>query len=114
MHTLTDIDHLGHTTVPNDGRKRVGFFVTHWNNLLGGQPMDGLLDSDLHRLIQILVVAHEDPVCVSFSPWPIRLHILAHDRPNLDLLVGTFKRCEIDLTIALPAMRISGPDQTAF
>src|SRR5712664_1234505 len=105
MHALADIDDLRHTTIPHDRGKRVGLLATHRDDLLTGKPMDGLLHGDFHRLIQILVVTHEDPA---------RLQVLAHDWPNLDFLVGTLERREVYLTVSLPAVGIAGPDQATL
>src|SRR5882762_1895086 len=92
MHALADIDDLRHATVPHDRGERVRLLATHRDDLLTGEPMDGLLNGDFHRLIQILVITHEDPVRLGFRPWPVRLQVLAHDWPNLDFLVGTLER----------------------
>ena len=114
MHSLADIDHLRDPTVPDDGGEGVRLLATHRHELLAGQPVDGLLNGDLHRLIQVLVVAHEDPVGLRFRPRPIGFHLLVHDRLDLDLLVGAFERRQIHLAVSLPAVRIAGPDQAAL
>src|SRR5205085_12687583 len=78
MHALADVDDLGHSTVPHDRGERIRLLAAHRDDLLCCEPMDGLLDGDLHRLIQILVVTHEDPVALRFRPGPIRFQVLAH------------------------------------
>src|SRR5882724_3135444 len=114
MHALADIDDLRHATVPHDRGERVRLLATHRDDLLTGEPMDGLLNGDLHRLIQILVVTHEDPVGLRFRPRPFGLQVLAHDWPNLDFLVGTLERRQVYLTVSLPAVGIAGPDQATL
>src|SRR6266478_6616078 len=114
MHALADIDDLRHTTVPHDRGERVRLLAAHRDDLLAGEPMNGLLDGDFHRLIQILVVTHEDPVRLRFRPWPVRLQVLAHDWPNLDFLVGTLEGRQVYLTVSLPAVGIAGPDQATL
>src|SRR6267378_7344595 len=114
MHAFADIDYLRHTTVPHDGGERVRLLTTHRDDLLTSEPMDGLLNGDFHRLIQIFVVTHENPVRLGFRPWPVRLQVLAHDWPNLDFLVGTLERRQVYLTVSLPAVGIAGPDQATL
>src|ERR1700722_7879406 len=53
-------------------------------------------------------------MCFSLGPWPLSFQILAYDRLNFDFLVGALERGEIDLAVALPAVRVAGPDQAAF
>src|SRR5271170_2190157 len=114
VHTLTDVDNLRDATIADDGGERIGFLMAHRDDGLRSQPLDGLLDRDLHRLIQILVETGEYPVGLGLRPGPIGFQILAHDGLNLDLLVCALERREIDLTVALAAVGIAGPDQSAF
>src|SRR3982074_227173 len=106
MHALADVDDLRHTTVSHDGGQRVCLLAADRDNLLTRKPLDCLLNCDLHRLIQILVITHENPVSPGFRPGPIRFQVLAYDGLNFDLLVGTFERRQIDLTVALPTVGI--------
>jgi len=76
--------------------------------------MDGLLNGDLHRLVQILVVTHKNPVRLGFRPGPFSLEVLANDRLNLDFTVGTLERREVHLAVSLPAVGIAGPDEAAL
>src|SRR5215469_1415719 len=69
---------------------------------------------NLHRFGQIFVEPHKDPGILVFSPGPVCLQILPHDRLNLDFLVRALERFEIHFAISLPAVRVADPDQPAF
>src|SRR5882672_12236330 len=70
MRALADIDDLRHATVPHDRGERVRLLTTHRDDLLTGEPMDGLLNGDFHRLIQILVITHEDRFTIPSMSTP--------------------------------------------
>src|SRR5215469_4312295 len=107
VHPLAYVDDLRHATIADHGGERIRLLPAHRYDLLAAQPADGLLHCDFHRLIQILVVAHEDPVGFRFGPRPLGLQILTHDGLDLDFLVGALERRQVDLAVALAAVRVT-------
>src|ERR1700756_1150780 len=85
VHALADVDYLRDAAIPHDGGECVGLFAAHRHDALRREPLHGLLDRNLHRLVQVLVVAHEDPVRLGLRPRPLGLQVLAHDGLNLYL-----------------------------
>src|SRR6266851_2311123 len=69
--------------------------------------MNGLLDGDLHGLIQVFVESHEDPVRFRLRPWPFRPQILAHDRLDFDFLVRALEGRHV--LVRPCASRMGGP-----
>ena len=114
MHALADVDDLRNAAIADDRGEGVGFLAAHRHDGLFREPIDRLIDRYFHGLIQVFVKAHEDPIGFRFRPGPFCLHVLAHDGLDFDFLVRTFQRGQVDLAVALPAVRIAGPDQASF
>ena len=114
MHALTDIHDLRHTAIADDRSQCVGLLAKHGDDLLVGEPFDGLFHGDFHRPIEVFVIAHENPIRLRFRPGPFGLAALEYDGLNLDFLVGTLQRRKVDFTIALGAVGIASPDQATF
>src|SRR5262249_24930156 len=114
VHAFADVDDLRHAAVADHRCQRVGLVTAHRHDLLAGEEIHRLTRRDLHRLVQILVEAGDDPVRGRLDTGPLELHILADDRLDHDLAPGALERGEVDLPIALAAVRVARPDESAL
>ncbi len=114
MHALADVHHLAHPAVAHHGGERVGLVTAQRHHLLGGEEIHRLAHRVDHRLVQILVEPGHDPVGRRLDARPVELHVLAHDELHDDLAVRALERGEIHLAVALAAVRVARPHETAL
>src|SRR6266849_9287917 len=114
VNALADVHHLGDPAVRRHRRQRIGLVAAHRRYLLGSEEIHRLPGGDLHRLVEILIEAHGDPVGLRLGARPLKLHALVDDGLDLDLLEGALERGEIHLAVPLPAMGVTGPDQSTL
>src|SRR5438105_8739897 len=108
---LADVDHLADATIRDHRGERVRLVAVE---PLGGEEVHRLVQRIEERLLQILVEAHLDPVGLRLDARPGELDVLAHDRLQPDLLVRALEGGEVDLAVALGAVRVARPDQASL
>src|SRR6516162_1707759 len=79
---LGAVDHLGDMIIDRDARNHVGLLARKLGETLGDEK-DGLAYRHLHRLLEVRVEAHYDPVGGRFAARPRDLHVFAHDELEL-------------------------------
>src|SRR6478735_1791551 len=114
VHALPHVDHLRDAAVAHHRDDRVRLVAVERHHLLRGEPVHRLAHRFHHRLVEVLVEAHEDPVRLRLRTRPFDLEVLAHDGLDADLLVRALERGEVHLAVALAAMRVAGPDERAL
>src|SRR5262249_443981 len=114
VHALADVHYLRDAAVGRHRRQGIRLVATHRDDLLLLQEIHGLADGVDHRLVEVLVESHGDPVGLRLHPRPLELHVLADDELHRDLAIGALERREVDLAVALPAVRVTGPHEPAL
>src|SRR5204863_826453 len=113
VNALPHIHHLRHTTVAHHRDERVGLVAGQRHHLLAREEVHGLADGVHHRTVEVLVEAQHDPVRARLHARPVEFYVLAHDELHHDLPVGALERGEVDLAVALAAVGVARPDETA-
>src|SRR6266481_6372879 len=108
------VHHLRHAAVRHHRSQGVGFVSVHGHHFLARQEIHSLFDSVDHCFVQVLVEAHQDPMSFGLYFGPLELHVLSDNWLHHELTIGALQRCQIDLAVSLPTVRISNPDEPSL
>ncbi len=111
MDAFGAVHHLRHVVVDRHAGDHVGLFPRDIRIALGDE-VDGLAHRDLHRLVQVGIEPHHDPMGRRLRPRPCELHVLVQDKLKLAAQAG-LDRGEVDLAVALRRVRVAHGEQRA-
>src|SRR5215469_17174111 len=109
VHTLHDINHLGHAKTHGNAAQSVRVELA--NLRLGREELNRVARSESHRHMQIFVEAHGDPMRIGLCDRPSQMLLLMEEHLNLHLPHAGLNGGEADLAIALYRMTVARIDE---
>ena len=108
---LHDVDHLGDRAIPAVEHRLFRPLPRHAAAL--DQELRRFRLQHVERLVQVLVVAHRDPVGRRFDARPLQRLALEHVHGDVQLFEGRLHRGQIHLAVALAGVGVARPQQGA-
>src|SRR6516162_722085 len=102
VHAAYDIDDLRHAEASRDAAQRIG--VGRGQFGADREKLDRIARRHRHRVVQILVEPHRDPVGRSLGDRPLEFLLLVQHNLDQHFLHAGFERGEADLAVALHGM----------
>jgi hypothetical protein len=101
MDALAAVHYLGDVIIDGDAGDHIGLLARKFGEPLGDEN-DGFAHCHLHRLFEVGVKPHYDPVGGGLGARPCDLHVLAHDELELAAQSG-LDGGKVDLALTLAA-----------